>query len=231
MALIVQKTGERQGNANTVFYPMAVAQLNGTGAVVFHDITSGNNTVPGVVGFSCTTGYDLVTGLGSVDGSALIDNWRQVLLPPSVNTSASPAAVSLHGVTYVFYKGSGSDPGIYVSSSASSISPGIWTNAKRLPWEINTSSAPSAVVSDENTICVAYKGSGDDTAIYVACTPNATATWFMTRLPWQVNTSTGPDLYVSEGGLHVFYKGSGSDARIYIAPIPANAQWTRVGDY
>ena len=75
LALVVQSTGARQGNANTVFYPMATRQLNGTGPTVFHDIKSGNNTVPGTTGFSAGTGYDRVTGLGSVDASALITNW------------------------------------------------------------------------------------------------------------------------------------------------------------
>jgi pseudomonalisin len=82
MALIVQKTGSRQGNANTVLYPLGASQFTRTGPVVFHDITSGNNSVPGLTGFSCTPGYDRVTGLGSVDATALINNWP-VCGPPS----------------------------------------------------------------------------------------------------------------------------------------------------
>ncbi|HSS78476.1 MAG TPA: protease pro-enzyme activation domain-containing protein, partial [Thermoanaerobaculia bacterium] len=95
MALIVQKTGSRQGNANTVFYPMAAAQYAGTGPVVYHDITSGNNSVPGTTGFSCTTGYDRVTGLGSVDGAALINNWGGTTPVPDFAISVSPSALTV----------------------------------------------------------------------------------------------------------------------------------------
>ena len=75
MALIVQKTGQRQGNANIRFYQLGNAQYGSGGAAVFHDTISGNNSVPGVTGYSCTTGYDLATGLGSVDAYALVTNW------------------------------------------------------------------------------------------------------------------------------------------------------------
>src|SRR6202035_4730415 len=57
MALVVQNTAARQGNANTTFYPLASRQRAG-GASVFHDITSGSNSVPGQTGFNATTGYD-----------------------------------------------------------------------------------------------------------------------------------------------------------------------------
>ena len=45
MALVVQHTAAREGNANTMFYPLATKQRAG-GASVFHDIISGNNSVP-----------------------------------------------------------------------------------------------------------------------------------------------------------------------------------------
>jgi pseudomonalisin len=94
MGLINQKTGARQGNANTVFYSMATNQLSGTGPVVFHDVTTGNNSVPGVTGFTCTTGYDQATGLGSVDGAALANNWG-VTASPDFALSASPTSTSI----------------------------------------------------------------------------------------------------------------------------------------
>jgi subtilase family serine protease len=74
MALIVQKTGQRQGNANIRLYQLGDAQY-GSGGAVFHDTTSGNNSVPGVTGYFCGAGYDLATGLGSVDANALANNW------------------------------------------------------------------------------------------------------------------------------------------------------------
>ena len=42
---------------------------------IFHDVTSGNNSVPGVTGFNCGTGYDAVTGVGTVDANSMVNNW------------------------------------------------------------------------------------------------------------------------------------------------------------
>ncbi|MDR3580833.1 MAG: protease pro-enzyme activation domain-containing protein [Oryzomonas sp.] len=74
MALVVQKYG-RQGNPNLSLYPLAKAQYGGSGVAAFHDITSGNNSVPGVVGYTAGTGYDRVTGLGSVDANVMVTKW------------------------------------------------------------------------------------------------------------------------------------------------------------
>jgi subtilase family serine protease len=56
MALVVQKTGERQGNPAQTLYKLGRAQFKGTGPAVFHDIQAGDNTVPGTEGFPCTPG-------------------------------------------------------------------------------------------------------------------------------------------------------------------------------
>jgi len=78
MTLVVQKTGKRWGNANTLFYPMAKFQFTGGTTAVFHDIRSGNNSVPGVTGFSAIAGYDEATGLGSVNANNLVTKWSVV---------------------------------------------------------------------------------------------------------------------------------------------------------
>jgi large repetitive protein len=84
MAIIDQQTGERQGLANYVLYPLAAAENFGncnssdrtnpaTGSsCVFNDVTAGNNSVPGQAGFNAGTGYDLAAGLGSVNAANLI---------------------------------------------------------------------------------------------------------------------------------------------------------------
>jgi subtilase family serine protease len=76
MALVVQSTGQRQGNLNPALYRLAAAQYQGAGPKVFHDIVQGSNDVPGTPGYACTAGYDLATGLGSLDAKALVDNLR-----------------------------------------------------------------------------------------------------------------------------------------------------------
>lgn len=90
MALILQKTGSRQGNANPALYRLGNDQYSRGGPSVFHDITAGNNSFSGVPGYACGTGYDLATGLGSVDASALAANWTPVA-PPDFVLAASPA--------------------------------------------------------------------------------------------------------------------------------------------
>ena len=92
MALVVQKTGSAQGNANNVLYSMARTQFAG-GSVVFNDITSGNNTVPGVAGFSAGIGYDQATGWGSVNAANLVNSWNSN--SPDFTFTASPASQSV----------------------------------------------------------------------------------------------------------------------------------------
>ncbi len=96
MALVIQKYG-RQGNANTKLYQLGTAQYNGTGPAVFHDITSGNNNVPGLTGFTAATGWDEVTGLGTVDVDALVNNWNGTTTTYGISGTVSRAATS--GVT------------------------------------------------------------------------------------------------------------------------------------
>jgi subtilase family serine protease len=74
MALIVQNSRSRQGNPNPVLYSLAAKQRAG-GAAVFHDITIGNNSVPGQAGFNAAEGYDRATGLGSVNAALLAGHW------------------------------------------------------------------------------------------------------------------------------------------------------------
>lgn len=72
MALVVEKQGGTGlGSANAELYALA----NGARSP-FHATPSGNNSVPGVTGFAANGGrYNLATGLGSVDGSVMADEW------------------------------------------------------------------------------------------------------------------------------------------------------------
>jgi subtilase family serine protease len=75
MALVVQRTGQRQGNPCPVLYGMASAATAGPAQQPFHDIILGNNSVAGTPGYACGPGYDLATGLGSLDAKALVEAW------------------------------------------------------------------------------------------------------------------------------------------------------------
>ncbi len=82
LALINQKAGYTtgQGLINTTLYKLAAD--SSTYASAFHDVTTGNNNCTAgatvcsaTTGFSAGTGYDEVTGLGSVDLSNLAAKW------------------------------------------------------------------------------------------------------------------------------------------------------------
>ncbi len=88
LAFVEQAQGGRLGQADYVLYQLAQSKYS----TVFHDITTGNNSVPCVsgspdcgtngflTGYNAGTGYDLASGLGSVDVKQLITNWSGVSL-------------------------------------------------------------------------------------------------------------------------------------------------------
>ena len=86
MALVVQaRHSAAQGNANARLYALASAQQN-----PFHSTPTGNNSVPAVVGFTATGAvYNLATGLGSVDGALLVDQWNASALPVRISAPVS----------------------------------------------------------------------------------------------------------------------------------------------
>jgi hypothetical protein len=120
MALVNQRYS-RQGNANYVLYPLAAqagASCNtstGGSSCIFYDVTTGNNSVicqggspncssttsgqygimvsNGSPAYLATTGYDLTTGLGSVNVANLVNNWKSNFTPSAVSLalSTSPA--------------------------------------------------------------------------------------------------------------------------------------------
>jgi subtilase family serine protease len=92
MALVVQKTGAAQGNANPVFYSMAANQFSGGGIGIYHDVTIGDNGVPGVPGFASNVGYDMSSGWGSPDVSNLVNFWNNNAGAPGFSINASPTS-------------------------------------------------------------------------------------------------------------------------------------------
>ncbi len=103
MALVVEKTHDRQGQAASVLYQLAAAEdlsacnASNTSALpasncIFNDITAGNNVVPGEAGYGTNSGsyqagsgYDLATGLGSLNVGNLVDSW------PASDSGGTPA--------------------------------------------------------------------------------------------------------------------------------------------
>jgi pseudomonalisin len=87
MAIVDQKLGGGLGNANPTLYSMLDASQN-----PFHATPSGNNSVPGVTGFTASgAAYNLATGLGSVDANLLVNGW------PANGTVIPAAGFTLKG--------------------------------------------------------------------------------------------------------------------------------------
>jgi hypothetical protein len=110
MALVDQKTGSRQGQADYLLYQLATAenlsQCNASrtalpaGNCIFNDATVGNNAVPGEAGYGTvnakypsTPGYDLAIGLGSVNATNLVNQWS-VVSSASGQVTIAPASLA-----------------------------------------------------------------------------------------------------------------------------------------
>ncbi len=110
-AVVNERMQFRQGNVNPEIYAMALNQPSS-----FHDTTpssSGvtncdvhtpsicNNSTPGPTGltggqagYPVTTGYDMVTGVGSVDVANFRSNFATALPQPSITVKSSPDPIS-----------------------------------------------------------------------------------------------------------------------------------------
>lgn len=67
VAIADQVAGKGLGDLNAALYAMETAQA--TGIV---DVTSGNNSFNGVTGYTAVPGYDMASGIGTVDGAHFV---------------------------------------------------------------------------------------------------------------------------------------------------------------
>ena len=120
MALVNQKTSSTQGNANPILYNLAAqdsqsacnSSLGPATTCIFNDVTSGNIAMPcanpspnckvsnstdlvgTLSGFDAGAGYDLATGLGSVNAANLVNDWASNTVG-SFSLSPNPASVHI----------------------------------------------------------------------------------------------------------------------------------------
>src|SRR6202041_3309662 len=162
MALVNQKTASRQANANYILYKLAAQSgascaSAGTPAstCIFYDITTGTNALPcddsvpvpvncgtagsegiGVLtGYNSTAGYDLTTGLGSVNAANLVNKWSSItsaLKPSATTLSLNPTSSIVHGTPVTVQIGvtptppaTGTATGNVALLSTSAIDPGV----------------------------------------------------------------------------------------------------------
>jgi len=167
MALVNQKTGARQGNINTTLYPLATLAASG-GAPIFHSITGGNNTVPGVTGFTAGPRYNQATGLGSPDAFLLVSHWTDASAPPTnpSNPSFSLSASSSLSLT----------PGGHGSVTATIAVTGGFNSAVAL----SLSGLPSGVTASFAPVNFPAPGSGSSNVTLTASSSTVPGTYSLT---------------------------------------------------
>jgi len=197
MALIDQKMKGRQGPVNYVLYRLAASQqysnCNGSNTTkapasncIFNDITVGDSSVPGEPNYgksnakyAAGVGYDLATGLGSINAANLANNWGSVSFNATTTTFTLSPGTFAHGTqanvqaSVAPQSGSGTPTGNVTVEAASGIGYGL------LP--LTTGSAASTVASlPGGTYMVHGHYSGDtafapsdSAAVPVTVTPEA----------------------------------------------------------
>lgn len=160
MALVNQKNGSAQGNINPVLYSLA-AQSATQVAPVFHDVINGSNTVPGITGYNAGKGYDLATGLGSVDANNLATLWSTATATPaSLTLSASPLALN--------------------AGKSGSVTVATLTNGLNADVSLSVSGLPTGVSASFSSATIAAPGAGSVTLNVVAASSVAPGLYTLT---------------------------------------------------
>jgi kumamolisin len=183
------------GFINPTIYAENITSAYGTD---FHDITSGTSG-----SYSAVTGYDLVTGWGSPNGTGLINALAPTSQTPAFTIAASPASVSVVAGSSgsstittsvsggfdsaVALSAAGQPSGVTVAFSPTSIAaPGSGSSAV-------TITVPSTVAAGAFTITVTGTGGGLTHKATIALTVTAAGTpaYTLTASPTAVSVAPG----------------------------------------
>ncbi len=205
MALVNERAGGAQGNANPIFYALANQQLAASGAVVFHDVTSGNNSVPGLTGFNAGSGYDEATGLGSVDASLLVNHWSDgsnasFTLTPNVSSVSVAAGASSTVTITLTAQGAFSSLVTLSTSGAAGVTVRFSSNTLTASAPVTASISVAAnAAAATSTITISGTGGGLTRTASVAVTvvaptfmltPSVTSTAVVAGTPTAITVST-----------------------------------------
>jgi hypothetical protein len=196
LAMVEQKAGGRLGQAAKELLQLYTMANGAHASAIFHDVTVGNISVPckssslncgpngsgGAYfesGYNTTTGYDLATGLGSVDATQLVNDWgtstslatATVTVTPTLNPVTTVESLSVQ----VSVSGSSGTPtgtvtlsGGGYTSAAETIGVSPCTSASSCTFTVPAGSL--AIGTD--TLTVTYSGD----SIYAATNKTATVT-------------------------------------------------------
>jgi kumamolisin len=164
IALVNQQRASAGDSTIGFINPTIYAENESGGALTaayttdFHDITSGTSG-----SYSATTGYDLVTGWGSPNGTGLINALAPTSQTPAFTLAASPTSVS-----------------VVVGSSGSSTISTTVSGGFDAVVALSASGQPSGVTVTFSPTSIAAPGSGSSTATLAVASSTATGTYTIT---------------------------------------------------
>lgn len=202
-ALMNAGLGEPVGYLNPNLYAVPYSY-------VYRDISDGiSNASGGAPGYTSGPGWDGCTGLGSVNGTALMTALGGVGLPVAIET--------FNGTLYMVWKGMERDDRVWFSTFNGS----TWSPQQQVPGIGSSTGVALAVYN--NKLFMAWKGILSDQGIY--WTTFDGTTWAPQQLVPGVGTSTGPSIAVLGGNLFMAWKGEENDQRIFFNQFNGST-WT-----
>lgn len=197
-------------NGSAVTYPVKDCQ-SVTGPLTVTDPTFGTTSegeiglTPGTHAYDATVGYDLASGLGTVDAYNMVSNWGAVKLGGSTTTLTPSSTSFAHGTSVTISGGvTGASPTGNVALITTSTQP---SNQSETFFAL-TGGAYSGTVNSlpggSYTVSGYYPGDGANSAssstpVSITVTPEASTTALTVYS--SVSTSTGTPLPTSGGGV------------------------------
>jgi hypothetical protein len=179
-ALLDQEIGTPQGNLNPELYSMATATpsafhdvtvaSSGTGTCDLNTASMCNNSIPlssgsgAQAGFQVGTGYDEVTGLGSLDVGAFLGNSSASKTTPTVTVTPNPASITTAQSlsVQVTVGGSPSPTGSVILTSGSFVSAATPLTAGIATISISA----STLAAGTDTLTAAYTPDASSSSLY-----------------------------------------------------------------
>jgi hypothetical protein len=200
MALINQKAGSAQGNPNSEFYALAAKQtyancttesVTNSSSCYFNDIDTSTIAVPctsgspnctvshsgdsvGILsGWAATTGYDLATGLGSLNVANVVNAWPASIGTATATMTVTPSATSINSSQSLTVTGTVSGTGATPTGKVTLSGGGYTSAAVTLSSGSYSITIPAYRLSaGSDTLTASYSGD----AVYAATSKSATVT-------------------------------------------------------
>ena len=175
------------GNINPALYKLAQSTPS-----MFHDIVSGNNIVPceaespncvnGQLGYSAGPGFDLVTGLGSVDAYNLVTGWNGAPAGAPTVTGIAPSSTTAGGPSFMLtVNGSNFASGAQVQWNGTGL-PTTFISAAQLQATVD-----SSLIASPGIVAIAVSQGGNGSGV-VYFTVNASASMALVFANQRVTT-------------------------------------------